>query len=346
VSTKRHAELIEGAEIEIDDIKEEVWTTLSPAERSKCLTLAADLAERCEMNTEAKRLRDEAAKNVAPTGVAELLNRRQAQLDALQKQVSGLRRLTHTEEQIQVDLKIYEISAAKLETAGISLPRFKGGDRVESTEKPTQCSPHHIHGPRVIDAGDELFVALNRMKEEGITKVIAEPTVVTVSGRPGWINSGGEFPYIIRRGNEDPTIEFKQFGTRVEVLPFAIGNERIRLEVLAKTSRPDEKSAAKLEGVVVPGLWIREIDTGVELKSGQTIVIFGPPQIGHADAEKSSTGAAKSDSNSDAEKKTGADETQLLVVATPRLVTAPDAAPDAKSSGADDSSARRGTVAK
>jgi hypothetical protein len=346
VSTKHHADLIKAAEIEIDRIKEEAWTTLSPAERSECLALAADLAELCEMNTEAKRLRDEAAKSGSPTGVAELLNRRQAQLDALQKQLAGLRRLTHTEEQIQVDVKIYDASTAKMKTAGISIPGPDGGDQVNASEKPTKKGANLIRGPRVIDSGDEFLVALNRMKEEGIAKVVGELTTVTVSGRPAWINSGGEFPYIIRRGNEEPTVEFKQFGTRVEVLPLAIGDGRIRLEVLAKISRPDEQSGVKLHDVVVPGLLVREIDTGVELKSGQTVVIFGPRQFSHADADQSSPSATKTDSKSNAERKTGVAETLLLVVATPRLIATPDAAPAAKPNAIDYSSARRGEAAK
>ena len=100
---------------------------------------------------------------------------------------------------------------------------------------------------------------------------MAEPTLVTVSGRPAFFNSGGEFPILIPAGLGTVSVEFKKFGTQVDFVPIVLGNGNIRLEVKPRVSFVDPTLSVTSQGITVPGLNVREVDTGVEMKAGPDI---------------------------------------------------------------------------
>jgi pilus assembly protein CpaC len=97
---------------------------------------------------------------------------------------------------------------------------------------------------------------------------MAEPTLVTVSGRPAFFNSGGEFPILVPSGLGTVSIDFKKFGTQVDFVPIVLGNGAIRLEVKPRISFLDATLSIQSQGLTVPGLSVREVDTGVEMKAG------------------------------------------------------------------------------
>ena len=113
------------------------------------------------------------------------------------------------------------------------------------------------------------------MRQYNLAKVMADPTLVTVSGRPAFFNSGGEFPILIPAGLGTTSVDFKKFGTQVDFVPIVLGNGNLRLEVKPRISFLDPTLSVTTQGITVPGLNVRECDTGVEMKSGQTLAIAG-----------------------------------------------------------------------
>lgn len=291
---------------------------VSASDQSKLLKLAASLAELAGQDKDATHLREEAEKDHPPLNAGELIARRQAQRDALQRQIDGLRRLTGTEQQIQVDVKVVEFSPAKLQQAGVQLSELKA-DGLPGT---------------VIKSEDKFFERLEELRAKSLVKCLAEPTLITLSGRPASFNSGGELPFVQRTGKDEPTVEFKQFGTRVDLLAISTGNDTIRLEVRSKISAINKEHVVEVGGVKTPGLSVREVDTGFELKSGQTCVVAGlvqaPPSKRLADSSATDQGK-----KADAEKDSS-EQIQLLFLVTPRLIAAPKA--DAATPAADGSS--------
>jgi pilus assembly protein CpaC len=61
----------------------------------------------------------------------------------------------------------------------------------------------------------------------------------------------------------------------VDFVPIVLGNGNIRLEVKPRVSFLDNTLSVTTQGITVPGLNVREVDTGVEMKSGQTLAIAG-----------------------------------------------------------------------
>lgn len=120
------------------------------------------------------------------------------------------------------------------------------------------------------------------MKERGLVKVLAEPTLITMSGKQAKFLAGGEFPVPVPQssggglgGASTLTIEYKTFGVGLNFTPVVLGNGKINMEVAPEVSDLDYTTAVNLEGYFVPGLTVRRVSTTVELADGQSFAVAG-----------------------------------------------------------------------
>ncbi len=116
---------------------------------------------------------------------------------------------------------------------------------------------------------------LDALQQCQANKILAEPDLVAVSGRPAQFQDGGEIPIPVPQSLGTTTIEFKPFGTIVDFLPIVLGNGNIRLEVRPQITSPDYTKSVDINGTQVPTLLTRKVDTAVEMKAGQTFAIGG-----------------------------------------------------------------------
>ncbi len=117
---------------------------------------------------------------------------------------------------------------------------------------------------------------LKAMADNQLLSVLAEPNLVAISGETATFLAGGEFPIPVPQGNQGQvTIEFREYGVRLNFTPVVRGNQLIRLRVAPEISELDTTTAIQIQGFVVPGLTTRSTETTVELGSGQTIAIAG-----------------------------------------------------------------------
>ena len=101
---------------------------------------------------------------------------------------------------------------------------------------------------------------LQALRTEKLAKVLAEPRVTTLSGRPAYIISGGETPVLTSSGQGAPSVSYKQFGTVVNFLPIVLGNGKIHLEVRPELSDIDAAVGINIGGInptVIPGFATR-----------------------------------------------------------------------------------------
>ncbi len=98
-----------------------------------------------------------------------------------------------------------------------------------------------------------------------------------MSGRPAKFNDGGQIPILEPGGLGTTTIDYKNFGTEIDFVPIVYGNGVIRLEVKPQVTQLDYSIGVTIPGTTTttPGLDVREVDTGVEMKPGQTLAIAG-----------------------------------------------------------------------
>ena len=113
------------------------------------------------------------------------------------------------------------------------------------------------------------------LRREELAKILAEPVLTTTNGHPAQMLSGGEFPVLVPQTLGTATIEWKKFGVSMEAVPIVLGEGRVRLEVMPEVSERDFANAITLSGTTVPGISTRRVNTQVELKFGQTLMLAG-----------------------------------------------------------------------
>jgi len=130
-------------------------------------------------------------------------------------------------------------------------------------------------------SGSTLFnVAFDIAKTNGVAKVLAEPTLTSLSGESADFLSGGEFPIPVP--NEDGiTIDYKEFGVGLKFVPTVLDTNRINLNLNVLVSEISNVSSVSVNPFstnstfFVPSLTKRSATTTVELGDGQTIGIAG-----------------------------------------------------------------------
>jgi pilus assembly protein CpaC len=189
-------------------------------------------------------------------------------------------------QQVLLHVKVMEVSRSKLRTMGIDWANFNGNDFISSRPSGILAAPEvnigtGVNGQLVasadtirfgiVDGSNAFFGFLEALRAYNLAKLLAEPTLVTVSGRPASFNVGGEFPILVPGGLGTVSIEYKQFGTRVDFVPIVLGNGNIRLEVRPAVTERDDASGVN----GVPAIRTRWVDTAAEMKAGQTLALAG-----------------------------------------------------------------------
>lgn len=118
----------------------------------------------------------------------------------------------------------------------------------------------------------DLFISA--LAQNGYAKILAEPNLVTISGRPANFISGGEFavPTVVGVGGaQAATTTFKGFGTQLTFLPTVLDKDRIRLQVTPTVSTVNP--SLSVQGIL--GLDVQSASTTVDMREGQVFAIAG-----------------------------------------------------------------------
>ena len=189
---------------------------------------------------------------------------------------------------IQLETQIMEVSRTKLRELGVDWAFGNGDDYInQSVSGLLTTTAAGIVGKTgsdtlsfgVVENSSSFFSALSALRRNNLVKVLASPTLTAVDGRPASFNAGGEIPIIVPAGLGQVAIQFREFGTRLDYVAKVKGNGRIWLEVRPYVSEIDPSRAIQIDGISVPGLRSRFLETGVELGAGQTLALAGLLQV-------------------------------------------------------------------
>ncbi|MBX3422081.1 MAG: pilus assembly protein N-terminal domain-containing protein [Pirellulaceae bacterium] len=179
---------------------------------------------------------------------------------------------------IQLQTQVMEISRTKLRTLGVDWALSESGTNlVESSIGATTLGK--TFGWTVVDGATLATMNLEALKRNNLIKVLASPTLTAVDGRPASFNVGGEIPIVVPSGLGQVTVQFREFGTRLDYVAKVLGNGKIYLEVRPYVSELDPSRSVTVSGISVPGLRSRFLETGVELNAGQTLALGGLLQV-------------------------------------------------------------------
>jgi pilus assembly protein CpaC len=134
--------------------------------------------------------------------------------------------------------------------------------------------PSAIFGAQTSNNG-RITGVVDFLKGNGLIKILAEPTLIALSGQTASFLAGGEFPVpqVDRFGNVG--VVYRNYGIELAFTPTVLSQDRIGLRVVPAVSELDYTVAANISGAVVPGLSTRSASTNVELGDGQSFAIAG-----------------------------------------------------------------------
>ncbi|MBI4059918.1 MAG: type II and III secretion system protein [Elusimicrobia bacterium] len=172
---------------------------------------------------------------------------------------------------IAVSADIVEISGSVQRDIGFSWTPFAAG--VNFAEKTI---------PGIYRIGDfarqtQLQTQLKMLETEGKAQLLSNPKVVVQAQSQANFVVGGEIPYPSANGNGTVTADFKKFGVILNIVPVVNPNKKdtIRAEMQLEVSNVDFSKPVQVGNTTVPSIVTRQIQTAVEIKSGETLVIGG-----------------------------------------------------------------------
>jgi pilus assembly protein CpaC len=123
-----------------------------------------------------------------------------------------------------------------------------------------------------------LGTTIEALESKNLLQILAEPNVLAMNGKPASFVAGGEFPVPVVQGGANigaVTIQFREFGVRLNFLPTVTARGTIRLQVTPEVSSLDYNNSVVLQGFTVPAIATRRVQTEIELESGQSFAVAG-----------------------------------------------------------------------
>ena len=123
-----------------------------------------------------------------------------------------------------------------------------------------------------------LGATIEALEGRNLLQILAEPNVLAMNGKQASFLSGGEFPVPVVQGGSNVgavTIQFREFGVRLNFLPTITPRGTIRLQVSPEVSSLDYANGIEIQGFTVPAIATRKVQTEVELENHQSFAIAG-----------------------------------------------------------------------
>ncbi len=201
-------------------------------------------------------------------------------------------------QQVQLEVKFAEVSRSGLRELGINFfhqdagGRFLGGLTNPglapdgfATNVPGTGSAGLPPVQSAIGTGFSIFFSglptfpfsaiLSVLEQSGLAKMLAEPTLVALSGQEAKFLVGGEFPVPMSTSLGAISVLWKKFGIILNFTPTVIADGALHLKLSAEVSDVDPSRSVTVGGISIPGLTARQSETTVRLADGQSFAIAG-----------------------------------------------------------------------
>ncbi len=214
-----------------------------------------------------------------------------SQATLLQPQVINLIRVPGSQ-QVMLKVQIAELNRTALRQMGASFLFNDGKTAIGSNVSSAIAGvPLAFLNPTTTIAGSfndgKFQLWIDALRRNTVLKILAEPNLVAYNGHEASFLAGGEFPVPVPQagagagGGSAVTVQFREFGVRLNFVPYIMDDEVIRLTVAQEVSTIDFALATTLVvgGTPVPGLSTRKSKTTVEMREGQTLAMAGLMQV-------------------------------------------------------------------
>lgn len=186
-------------------------------------------------------------------------------------------------QQVMLEVKVAEISKTLIDQLGVSI----GASRTNGSWTYSFLSNLLSGNPSVLDAFNNRngnFLSIDAQKRDGLVKVLAEPTIMAISGQEASFLAGGKIFIPVSQENSSgfPVIrlEEKEYGVAVKFTPTVLDGGRINLKVAPEVSDLNKEGVGiTATGIsttaILPSFTTRRATTTVQLFDGQSFAIGG-----------------------------------------------------------------------
>lgn len=216
---------------------------------------------------------------------------------------------------VQLDVTIMEIDRSRMRDLGV---------RWSSSISPSSSLPFEGTniGP-ITGVIENLLPSIDMLASSGQARMLSRPTLITKSGQPAELFVGGEIPIPVAQGNGAISIEYKEYGVKIEFEPVVDTQDNIDTKIFVETSN----LGGPAPGGGAPGLITNRVSTGVFVRTGESITLGG--LVKSEDAQSIDKVPGLGDipvlGNLFKSKSYMRNETELVVFATPKVVSVPEA---------------------
>ncbi|AJQ26828.1 type II and III secretion system protein family protein [Pelosinus fermentans] len=202
------------------------------------------------------------------------------------EKVINLLEMTHPD-QIQIEAKILEISTDKVKKLGIQYANASDIDKESGIVTIGQTGMFGF-GQTFSNSRDsskskmggyaDINATLQALITNGDAQILSQPSMVTMSGEKANILIGGEIPIPMSNSDGQITVEWREYGIKLNIEPNVNADNKITSKVNAEVSTLDSSSAAAINlsnGLSIPALRSRKAETVIHLSSGSTMAIGG-----------------------------------------------------------------------
>jgi pilus assembly protein CpaC len=237
--------------------------------------------------------------------------------------------------QVMIDVKIAEVARTVIDKLGASVngSRSNGDIKWSLISSLSSLSSSGIGLSRQDGRG----FSLDAQKQDGVVKILAEPSLVAISGQEASFLAGGKIFIPVaqenRNGGTTITLQEKEYGVSLKFLPVVLDKGNISLQIAPEVSELVQAGNpfSSVNGVtsILPGFTTRRANTSVILGDGQSLAIAGLIKNNVTETIKKFPGLGELPILGALFRSTEfeADRSELLIVITPRLIKALDAEP-------------------
>ena len=186
--------------------------------------------------------------------------------------------------QVMLEVRVAEMSKSLINRLGIDFIYSKGSDLGASA----LSGLFKLDDPKILYSADNVKALfrfskgsatwtgfVDALKEDGLVKILAEPTLIALSGQTAHFLAGGEIPMLVPQDIDRITVEYKPFGVSLSFTPTVLSKNKISIKVEPVVSEIDYSIGAQVLGYSMPGFRARTASTTVELADGQSFAIAG-----------------------------------------------------------------------
>jgi pilus assembly protein CpaC len=113
------------------------------------------------------------------------------------------------------------------------------------------------------------------LEQYKLSRTLAEPTLVALSGQQAQFLAGGEIPVPVDQRGDRVSIEFKEYGVKLVFVPTVLAGDVIDVQASVEVSELDPNNTIRLASIEVPAMLTRKGQSHLRLESGMTFAMAG-----------------------------------------------------------------------